>query len=91
MVDEFCQSHLPLEVPPGPRASLSRREVVTLGLFGQWACFRSARAFYRYAQRRLHTAFPTLPHRTQCNRLLRQHQAALVACVLSWVDRLYEF
>src|SRR5918992_517374 len=39
MVDEFCQSHLLPEVHPGPPASLSRSEVVTLGLFEQWARF----------------------------------------------------
>lgn len=88
MVDEFCHSHLPPEVHPGPRASLSRSEVITLGLCGQWACFPSERAFYRYAQRHLRVAFPTLPHRTQFNRLLRQHYTAIVACFLHLVGLL---
>lgn len=40
--DDFDQTHLPTESPrPGPPASLSRSEVVTLALFGQWACFPS--------------------------------------------------
>jgi hypothetical protein len=73
MVDEFCQSQLPVESHRGPQAALTRSEVVTLGLFGQWACFPSERAFYRYAQHHLRAAFPTLPHRTQFNRLLRRH------------------
>ncbi len=88
MIDEFCQAHLPPELHPGPQASLSRSEVITLSLFGQWACFPSERAFYRYAQRQLRVAFPTLPHRTQFNRLLRRHYAAIVACFLHLVDLL---
>jgi hypothetical protein len=88
MVDEFCQAHLPPEVHRGPRASLSRSEVITLGLFGQWACFPSERAFYRYALQQLRAAFPRLPHRTQFNRLLRQHYAAIVAFFRHLVGRL---
>jgi hypothetical protein len=88
MIDEFCQAYLAPEVHPGPQASLSRSEVITLSLFGQWACFPSERAFYRYAQRQLRAAFPALPHRTQFNRLLRSHHAAIVACFLHLVDLL---
>ena len=88
MIDEFCQAHLAPEVHPGPQASLSRSEVITLSLFGQWACFPSERAFYRYAQRQLRVAFPALPHRTQFNRLLRSHHEAIVACFLHLVDLL---
>jgi DDE family transposase len=88
MVDEFCHAQLLPEVHPGPRASLSRSEVVTLGLFGQWACFQGERAFYRYAHQHLRAAFPTLPHRTQFNRLLRRHHAVIVACFLHLVGLL---
>jgi Transposase DDE domain len=88
MIDEFCQALLAPEVHPGPQASLSRSEVITLSLFGQWACFPSERACYRYAQRQLRVAFPALPHRTQFNRLLRSHHAAIVACFLHLVDLL---
>jgi hypothetical protein len=35
MIHDFCQAYLALEVHPGPPASLSRSEVITLGLFGQ--------------------------------------------------------
>ena len=70
MVDDFCQSHDGLEPRrPGPQAALSRSEVVTLSLFGQWVRFPSERAFYRYAEQHLRTAFPTLPDRSQFNRL----------------------
>src|SRR5215472_14529858 len=83
MIDDFDQVSLPIEPPrPGPAASLSRSEVVTLALFGQWACFPSERAFYRYAQRHLRPAFPHLPARAQFNRLQRQHREAIVAFAL---------
>jgi hypothetical protein len=81
MVDAFCRSPLPAEVYPGPPVSLSRSEVMTLGLFGQWACFPGDRAFYHYAQQRLRAAFPTPAHRTPFNRPLSRHQDAIVACL----------
>lgn len=72
-VDDFRQSYLPEEGAsrPGPQASLNPSEVVTLTLFAQWTRFNSERDFYRYATRRLREAFPTLPHRSQFNRLVR--------------------
>jgi hypothetical protein len=56
--------------------------VVTLALCGQWQGFGSERGFYRYAQRHLRAAFPSLPAREQYNRQVRQQHAALVAFVL---------
>lgn len=41
MVDDFCKASLPPESRPGPQAALSRSEVVTLALFGQWQGFGS--------------------------------------------------
>jgi len=72
-VDDFRPSRQPEDVPhpPGPEASLSPSEVVTLALFAQWARFASERDFYRYAKAHLRGAFPTLPHRSQFNRLVR--------------------
>jgi hypothetical protein len=35
IVDDFCKTSLPLERHPGPQATLSRSEVVTLAIFGQ--------------------------------------------------------
>lgn len=70
VVDDFCKSSLPPAVRPGPTPSLSRSEVVTLALVGQWSCFEGERAFYRYAQRHLRRAFPTL----------RAEQSAVAAC-----------
>jgi hypothetical protein len=81
-VDDFCKAYLPPLVQPGPAASLYRSEVVTLGIYGQWARFQSERDFYRYALRRLRSAFPSLPHYSQFNRLLRKHHDAIVAFFL---------
>ena len=88
LVDDFCKTSLPPEPHPGPPAALSRSEVVTLALFGQWQGFGSERGFYRYAQRHLRAAFPSLPAREQYNRQVRQQQAALVAFFLSLVQLL---
>ena len=63
---------------PGPHAGLSPSEVVTLAVFSQWARFRSERDFYRYAAHHLRPAFPRLPSRSQLNRLIRRHEAALL-------------
>jgi hypothetical protein len=62
---------------PGPAPSLCRSEVVCLALFSQFALFASEHDFYRYASRHLRPAFPTLPHRTQLNRLIRRHYSAI--------------
>ena len=86
MVDDFCKTSLPLETHPGPPAALTRSEVVTLAIFGQWQGFGSARGFYRYAQRHVRAAFPRLPTREQCNRQVRQQAEALVACFLHLVQ-----
>ncbi len=70
MVDDFCHSQPPKR-RPGPQASLSESEVITLAIFARWGRFCGERDFYRYARRRLHEAFPTLPDRSQFNRLVR--------------------
>src|SRR5919202_6030896 len=70
MVDDFCQSQPPKR-RPGPKASLSDSEVVTLAIFARWSRFASERDFYRYAEANLRDAFPTLPGRSQFNRLMR--------------------
>ena len=63
MVDDFDKACLPPEHRPGPPAALTRAEVITLAMMGQWQPFTSERAFYRYAQRHWRGAFPTLPDR----------------------------
>ena len=69
MVDDFCQSHSPKR-RPGPDASLSPSEIITLAIFARWSRFSSERDFYRYADTKLQDAFPTLPDRSQFNRLV---------------------
>jgi hypothetical protein len=81
-VDDFGKAHLPPDLRPGPPAALTRSEVLTLALFGQWQGFGSERGFYRYARRHLRGALPALPTRAQFNRQLRRHHGALVACLL---------
>ena len=85
MVDDFGKSELPPEKRLGPRASLSRSEVVTLAIFAQWGHFRNQRDFCRYAKRHLRSYFSTLPHRAQFNRLVRRHRDAIVAFFLHLV------
>jgi hypothetical protein len=88
MMDDFCKFHLPPEHRCGAPASRTRSEVLPLTLFGQWQRFPNERGFYHYAQRHLRGAVPTLPDRSQFNRLLRQQQDALVACNGYLVQRL---
>lgn len=80
MVDDFDKARLPPEHRSGPPAALTRAEVITLALMGQWQPFTSERAFYRYALRHWQGAFPTLPDRAQFNRLVRHHYSALLDC-----------
>ena len=84
MVDDFCQSHPPKR-KPGPRASLCASEVITLSLFARWSRFSSERDFYRYAQTNLTDAFPSLPERSQFNRLVRSHTELIEAFFLHLV------
>ena len=55
--------------------------MITLALFARWGRFSSERDFYRYAGARLRDAFPTLPDRSQFNRLVRSHVGLLEAFV----------
>src|SRR5919199_4611937 len=86
IVDDFCKTSLPVETHPGPHAALTRSEVVTLAIFGQWQGFGSERGFYRYAQRHLRAAFPRLPTREQFNRQVGQQDEVLAACFLHLVQ-----
>ena len=70
MVDDFCHSRAP-KSKPGPEASLSASEVITLSIFARWSRFNSERDFYRYANTELRDAFPTVPDRSQFNCLVR--------------------
>src|SRR5512143_2078745 len=87
MIDDFCKGPLAPEPHAGAPASLTRSEVLTLVLVGQWQRFLSERGFYRYAQQRRRAAFPTVPERSQFNRLRRRHPAVVVAFSLHLVQR----
>jgi hypothetical protein len=84
MVDDFCHSYPP-KTNPGPEASLSESEVITLAIFARWNRFTSERDFYRYAEANLRDAFPTLPERSQFNRLARSHKELIEAVALHLV------
>lgn len=79
IADDFCKQHMSFALQPGPQASLTPGEVITLELMGQFWCFRSEREFYRYVERNLKGAFPNLPTRAQFNRLVRHHWKTIVA------------
>jgi len=80
-IDDFCQSYAP-QRRPGPDSSLCASEVITLSLFARWSRFASERDFYRYAQTNLTDAFPSLPERSQFNRLVRSHTELIEAFFL---------
>jgi len=63
MVEDFCQSHPP-KGKPGPEASLSGSEVITLAIFARWGRFSSERDFYRYARSHLRDAPSPPPARS---------------------------
>lgn len=90
MVDEFCQAQLPAGSAPmgGRPPSLDRSEVVTLAVLSRWRRFASERDFHRWAHRHLRQAFPTLPHQSQFNRLVRHHLTAITAFFNTLADRL---
>jgi len=90
-VDDFCKEHLPPEAAqPGEAAALSRSEIITLAIFGQWSRFGSERAFYRFAQQRLVPAFPGLPDRSGYNRLARKQRDAITHVALDLAQRVDE-
>jgi hypothetical protein len=87
IVDDFCQSQPPRR-RPGPDASLSESEIITLTIFARWSRFASERDFYRYAQTNLLDAFPTLPSRSQYNRLVRSRTQLIEAFFIHLVSLL---
>ena len=85
-VDDFRQSHPRNERHPGPDASLSESEVVTLAIFARWSRFSSERDFYRYASTSLRDAFPALPDRSQFNRSVRRNLGLIEEVALHLAD-----
>ena len=77
-VAEYLQDG-PVAVRRGPAARLTPSAGVTLALFGQWQQCATAQAFSRDAVQHLRGACPTLPARSQDNRLLRRGHDVIVA------------
>ncbi len=89
MVDDFDKREMSGErARPGPSASLSRSEVITLAILSQFGRFVSQKEFYRFAKRSLRPAFPTLPDRSQLNRLMRRYRDEITAFSLYLADLL---
>jgi len=86
MVDDFHKSRPKERRRPGPDASLSDSEIVTLAIFSRFSRFASERDFHRYAQARLRDAFPTLPSRSQFNRSVRSHVELIEEVALHLAD-----
>jgi hypothetical protein len=74
IAEDFCQSHRPKK-RPGPTASVSESEILTLCIFARFCRFASERDFYRYAKSNLRDAFPTLPGEARA-------RSSTAACVL---------
>lgn len=69
---EFCAAEPPEPPRPGPIPALTPAEVLTLATLAAHTHHQSERAFWRFADLRLRSAFPTLPSRPQFNRQRRR-------------------
>lgn len=87
MVDDFCK-YLPTRPKAGRKTQLSLSELVTLVIVGQWRVWESERDFYGWVCRHLSKAFPTLPDRTNFNRLERANYEVIIYFFLSLSDHL---
>lgn len=85
IIDDWDKTQ-PVPVRSGPRPYLSRSEVLTLAVLGQWAGFGSERAYWRFAEQHLRSFFPRLPCREQFNRAQRRQQSALAQLAL-WLGQ----
>jgi hypothetical protein len=88
MVDDYCKGQPAEACGSGRTPALSRSETITLGLLSRWAHFPTDRAFQRFAAQYLRAAFPTLPDRSQLNRLLRAQHALIAAFAVDLASRL---
>jgi hypothetical protein len=83
IVDECCKECFGPERHPGPAATLSRSEVLTLALIEQWGDFAHERAFWEAVEQHLRPAFPALVDRTDFNRQLRGYRLELARLSLA--------
>src|ERR1700740_42422 len=93
LVDEFCKQNRPSIDEEtlwmtGRKRNLSRAEVVTLSVFGQWSRFRSEREFWNYCEQRLRPLFPALPNRAEFVRAQQRFRATTVGFALDLAQRL---
>ena len=80
MVDDYCKAQqISWTKTPGPAASLTMSETLSLVLLSRWNRFGSDRDFYRFADGQLRGAFPSLPAYSQFNRLLRASGQGLIS------------
>lgn len=79
LIDDLVATEAPAP-RRGPAPKLAASEVVTLALVSQLQRFASVRDFYRFAEARLRSCFPRLPHRTQFVRQVHR-LAGLIATV----------
>lgn len=83
IVDDQCKALFSAERHPGPPATLSRSEVLTLALLEQWGDFDGERAFWDAVLRHLRSAFPRVGDRTDFNRQLRRYRQELAILSLA--------
>jgi hypothetical protein len=86
-VDDFCKHHALTEAEQtiwscGRARSLTRSEVVTLSIFGQWGRFRSEREFWSFCEQRLRPLFPGLPNRSEFVRAQQRFEPTAAAYAL---------
>jgi hypothetical protein len=80
MVDDFRRQSRPhKERRPGPDASLSPSEVVTLAIFARWSRFTSERDSYRYASSRRAAASCAMP-----SPLCPSAPSSIALCATAW-------
>jgi hypothetical protein len=89
IIDDWDKTQPPPPVQPGPPAKLSRSEVLTLAIVGQWSRFASERAFWRFAEHTLRAYFPQLPCRPQFNRAQRRLVTVVTQLAL-WLGQQWE-
>lgn len=93
LVDDFCKQNPPSSAEQtiwscGRTPSLTRSEVVTLSIFGQWGRFRSERDFWSFCEQRMLEFFPDLPDRAEFVRMQQRFEPTTVAFGLSLATRL---
>lgn len=77
IIDDWDKTQPPAPPRPGPAPHLSRSEVLTIAVVGQWGRFASERDFWRWAEHHLPSFFPRLPSRVQFNQAQRRLAAVL--------------